>query len=150
MRRKEVGRQIKVARRLKKFRSQKAFAAHIGVHENSVANAEVGSDRIGESVYNAIEGGLGWPANSILDYVEGRTDEFPPPAQLVNDKPWIPVLTDAQVIAMTSREIATHYVQLDNEFGKAAADDWLFHAASIRYHARRAAQAPFADGAANA
>ena len=150
MRRKEVGREIKVARRLKKFRSQKAFAAHIGVHENSVANAEVGSDRIGESVYNAIEGGLGWPANSILDYVEGRTDEFPPPARVATGKPWVPVLTDAQIIAMTSREIATHYVQLDNEFGKAAADDWLFHAASIRYDARRATQGTLTEGSANA
>lgn len=152
MRRKEVGREIKRARRKVGYTSQEAFAAAIRKHESSVANAERGSDRIGESVYNAIEDGLGWPANSILDYIEGRTDEFPPPAgnaRPVDDKPWVPVLTDEQIIAMTSREIMTHYVQLDNEFGKAPADDWLFHAASIRYHARRAAQGTVAEGSAN-
>lgn len=70
-RRKEAGRQIKVARRAKKFRSQRAFAEHIGVHENSVANAETGSERIGDSVFEAIERGLDWPIGSTVAYIAG-------------------------------------------------------------------------------
>jgi len=67
----KVGLEIKVARRAKRFRSQKAFADHIGVHESSVASAETGKDRIGESVFEAIERGLGWPSGSTMAYIAG-------------------------------------------------------------------------------
>lgn len=68
-RRKEVGKEIKRARRALRIKSQGALAQEIGVHESSVANAEIGSDRIGESVYEAIERRLHWPIGSSLEYI---------------------------------------------------------------------------------
>lgn len=68
----EVGRKIKYERRRLGFRSQEAFAAAIGKHETSVGNAERGSDRVGDGVYNAIEVGLGWPLGSIEAYLAGK------------------------------------------------------------------------------
>ncbi|MEV6879712.1 helix-turn-helix transcriptional regulator [Amycolatopsis sp. NPDC051128] len=71
-RRAEVGRQIKSHRRLAKFRSQRAFAEALGIGESSVANAESGSDRIGDGpVYEAIETHFGWPVGSITAYIAG-------------------------------------------------------------------------------
>jgi transcriptional regulator with XRE-family HTH domain len=71
-RREEVGRQIKTRRRLAKFRSQRAFAEAIGVGESGVANAERGSDRVGDGpIYEAIETYFGWPVGSITAYIAG-------------------------------------------------------------------------------
>lgn len=99
-RRKEVGTKIKHGRRLAGFTSQEAFGAEIGKHETSVGNAERGSDRVGDGVYNAIEGRLGWPLDSIEAYIAG-TGEAPwtlaAPAELSEtpaepspaDSPWM-------------------------------------------------------------
>lgn len=69
-RRKAAGRRIYRARLRAGYRSQRAFAQKIGVHEGSVAHAERGDPRIGDSVFAAIEDGLGWPEDSILNYIK--------------------------------------------------------------------------------
>ncbi|MEC3975105.1 hypothetical protein [Amycolatopsis sp. H20-H5] len=83
-RRKELGRHIKSTRRRayqstgrRTYRSQKAFAEAIGLHESSVANAEIGSDRVGDLVYSTIEEAFGWPRNSVGNYIAGRTQTLP-------------------------------------------------------------------------
>jgi hypothetical protein len=144
-RRKEVGRQIKAARRLKKFRSQRAFADHIDVSESSVANAETGSDRIGEGVFAAIEDGLKWPIGSITAYI-GGADKEPwvlagedlqsgsesPPAPVVERRLWP---TDAEIIAMSTDDLARFALNLQRDAGSQQAEDWLFHALSVRREA---------------
>lgn len=69
-RRKTLGRRIRRARVAAGYRSQKAFARAIGVHERSVAGAEGGEERTGDNVFAAIEAGLGWPADSATQYLE--------------------------------------------------------------------------------
>lgn len=141
-RRKEVGRQIKVARRLRKFRSQRAFADHIGIHENSVANAETGSDRIGEAVFTAIEGGLSWPPGSIVAYIAGSGKE-PWALSVETQQPLAPPIgqriwpTDAEILAMTTDDLAAFALKLKGDAGSQAAEDWLFHALSVRRDATR-------------
>lgn len=68
--RKTVGRRIKRARQAAGYRSQRAFAEAIGVAEASVARAETGDERIGDTVFGAIELGLGWPEDCIARYLE--------------------------------------------------------------------------------
>lgn len=70
-RRKEVGAKIKQERRRAGYSSQEALAAAIGKHETSVGNAERGSDRVGDAVYEAIEALLGWPIGSSAAYIAG-------------------------------------------------------------------------------
>jgi len=138
-RRKAVGREIKLARRAKKFRSQRAFADHIGVHESSVANAETGSDRIGASVYEAIERGVGWPAGSITAYIAGdgaapweqAEVEPAPPAE-----PLPPVLSDEEIVAADSTMLAYWFIRLVDAYGQKAAEDQLFRALDVRKKAR--------------
>lgn len=133
------------------MRSQPALAKAAGISPRKVSDVERG-ERAGVKTYAAIDRALGFPLGTLSDYLDGRIDALPETVlgETTAAEPWRPVLTDAQIIAMTSREIAAHYVQLDNEFGKAAADDWLYHAASIRYDARRAAQGTLTEGTANA
>lgn len=78
-RRKTLGRRIKRARLRAGYRSQKAFADEIGISENSVARAETGDERVGESVFVAIESGLPWwPDNSIERFLETGDDSLLP------------------------------------------------------------------------
>lgn len=69
-RRRALGRHIKRVRRAAGYRSQKAFAEAIGVHESSVANVERGDERVGEIVFDAIERGLKWPPGCMAAYLE--------------------------------------------------------------------------------
>ncbi|MCI2421472.1 helix-turn-helix domain-containing protein [Saccharopolyspora sp. K220] len=69
-RRKTLGRRIKRARLGAGYRSQKSFAEAIGVSENSVARAEIGDERVGQSVFLAIEGGLGWTESAISVFLD--------------------------------------------------------------------------------
>ncbi|MFJ1765008.1 helix-turn-helix domain-containing protein [Amycolatopsis sp. NPDC088138] len=117
-RRKEVGQLIKATRRTKKMRSQKALADHVGVHETSVANAETGSSRVGEAVYQAIEGGLGWPHNSIMDYIEGRQPALPG-AVAGGDSAEISE-AHQKIIAMSERELAERIVDIAEASPQAA------------------------------
>ncbi|UUV29110.1 helix-turn-helix domain-containing protein [Amycolatopsis roodepoortensis] len=113
-RRKEVGRKIKEARRKAQHTSQEAFAAAIGKHESSVANAERGSDRVGDAVYEAIEDGIDWPAGSITAYINGtgpRPWEIAPrePAPVQPEPPAHPAESnpsDGLLAEWTSDEIA--------------------------------------------
>lgn len=68
--RKSIGQRIKAARRAAGYKSARAFATAIGVSESSIANAEIGSDRVGMGVYMDIETGLDWPTNSIRQALE--------------------------------------------------------------------------------
>lgn len=133
------------------MRSQPALAKAAGISPRKVSDVERG-EHAGVKTYAAIDRALGFPLGTLTNYLDGKIDALPEKAigEASVTEAWQPVLTDEQIIAMTSREIMTHYVQLDNEFGKAPADDWLFHAASIRYHARRASQGTVAEGTANA
>lgn len=140
-RRKEVGQRIKRERRRAGFRSQGAFAAAIGVHETTVANAERGSDRIGSAVYNAIEDGLKWPTESIEAYLAGG-DEPPwsPPAHAASEPAGAPDghwPTDAEIVAMTTRDMARISLKIEDASGWQAAEDWLFHALTVRRDAKR-------------
>lgn len=150
--RRRLGSAVSEAREALGFKFRPPFAKHAKVSLRSLVDLEAGTPGVGEANLKAVARALpNWTESTPRDILEGGPIPPPEPAPPAETKAeWVPVLTDAQVIAMTSREIATHYVQLDNSYGKQAADDWLFHAASIRYHARRAAQDPFADGAANA
>jgi transcriptional regulator with XRE-family HTH domain len=69
-RRKELGRKIQRARRKAGYRSQKAFAAAIGISEASVAYAESGNNRAGPAVYESIEHGLKWADGYTTRYLE--------------------------------------------------------------------------------
>lgn len=65
-RRKLLGKRIKKARRWAGYRSQAKFADAIGLSESSVANAEIGSERVGMDAYGQIEAGLPqWPDGTI-------------------------------------------------------------------------------------
>jgi transcriptional regulator with XRE-family HTH domain len=77
-RRKIVGNRIKRARRLAGYRSQRAFAKALGIHETSVARAETGDDRIGTSVFTAIEAKLHWPDDCIARYLESGDERHLP------------------------------------------------------------------------
>lgn len=76
--RKFAGRRIKRARVAAGYKSQKAFADAIGVSENSVAHAETGSVRIGDTVFGAIEAGLRWPEDCISQYLETGDESLLP------------------------------------------------------------------------
>lgn len=76
--RKFAGRRIKRARVAAGYKSQKAFADAIGVSENSVAHAETGSERIGDTVFGAIEAGLRWPEDCISQYLETGDESLLP------------------------------------------------------------------------
>lgn len=69
-RRSTLGRRIKRARLAAGYRSQRAFAEAIGVHERSVARAETGGGPIGDTLLTAIETGLSWPSDSIRRYLD--------------------------------------------------------------------------------
>lgn len=71
-RRKTIGRKIKRARLEAGYRSQRAFAAALGVDESSVGHAESGSARIGigSTVFMTIEIELGWPDGCIERFFE--------------------------------------------------------------------------------
>lgn len=132
------------------MRSQPALAKAAGISPRKVSDVERG-ERAGVKTYAAIDRALGFPLGTLTNYLDGKIDALPEGAsgEVVGTEPWQPVLADERIIAMTSHEIAAHYVKLDNEFGKAAADDWMFHAAAIRYDARRAAQGAVTEGSAN-
>lgn len=70
--RKEIGQRIKAARRAAGHKSARTFAQALGISESSVANAEIGSTRVGEGVYMDIESGLGWPTGSIQHALENE------------------------------------------------------------------------------
>lgn len=136
-RRKAVGQHIKATRRKRGYRSQKAFAGAINVHETSVANAEIGSDRIGAgAVYASIEDGLQWPTNSIVDYIEGRTENLPGADA-----------TDAaeasaarqRILALTDVQLAERIVEIAEVQGVEAAGAYLAKVREIRQEAERAA-----------
>lgn len=76
--RKFAGRRIKRARVAAGYKSQKTFADAIGVSENSVAHAETGSERIGDTVFGAIEAGLKWPEDCISQYLETGDESLLP------------------------------------------------------------------------
>jgi DNA-binding XRE family transcriptional regulator len=109
-RRKEVGKAIKQARRILKIRSQAALADKVGVHESSVANAEIGSDRTGDTVFEAIEAHFGWPIGSSMDYISnGGTPpwERGEPAAPENEPPpyeWT-AAARRKLIAMSLQEV---------------------------------------------
>ncbi|MFD5245068.1 hypothetical protein ACFWIW_11015 [Amycolatopsis sp. NPDC058340] len=145
-RRKEVGQEIKRARRRKKFKSQKAFAEHIDVHESSVAYAEIGSDRIGESVFEAIEGGIDWPIGSTQAYIDGTGA---PPWTLTPTpaKPPIEPRTEMpaphewsaearrKILAMSVEDILEFARQIRITSGDRAAILWLKEASRIKAEA---------------
>lgn len=73
-RRKLLGRRLARARRKAGYRSQRALAGAIGISENSVANAERGADGVGDSVFTAIETGLGLPEEISKRYIDTGDD----------------------------------------------------------------------------
>ncbi|MGW4484282.1 hypothetical protein ACWEOE_10640 [Amycolatopsis sp. NPDC004368] len=81
-RRKKVGELIKRGRRAAGYKSAKAYAQHLGISPTSVTRAENGWDTTGAGVYSDIERDLGWAPNSIMDYVEERTDALPAGGQV--------------------------------------------------------------------
>lgn len=145
-RRKEVGQEIKRARRRKKFRSQKAFAAHIDVHESSVANAEIGSDRIGEFVFEAIEGGIGWPVGSTQAYIDGAgappwtlaPTPTKPPIESRTEMPapheWSAAARQ-KIVEMSFDEVIDLARKVRDERGARRAFEWLKEAARIKAEA---------------
>lgn len=107
--------------------SVRAASKLAGVDRNTWASLEDGSRVTQDRHYGGIERTLQWPTGHILALLEkDLTPENQP--------------TDEQIIAMTARTMATHYVKLDREFGKESADDWMFHALVVRRDARRAAR----------
>lgn len=138
-RRKTVGQHIKDTRRAMKIRSQRALAEKIGVHETSVANAETGSDRIGEFVYAAIENGLGWPKRSIEDYIEGKTEDLPTAASITPAaSPSEGAISAARrrLIEMSDEDIAARIAEVAELQGAKAAGELLRSILDIRAEAR--------------
>lgn len=82
-----VGRRIKRERRQAGFRSQRAFADALGIHETSVARAETGDERVGDAVFTAIETRLNWPADSIARYLETGDEALLAPATVPGPEP---------------------------------------------------------------
>lgn len=152
-RRAEVGRQIKSHRRLAKFRSQRAFAEALGIGESSVANAESGSDRIGDGpVYDAIETYFGWPMGSITAYIAGTgpapwgaqaDDEAAPaapePTEDAGDR-WTPEEVE-RTRGMTVEEIQAEGRMIGKFAGEEAQIRYLTKALSVRLEKIRAPRA---------
>lgn len=111
--------------------SVRAASKLASVDRNTWASLEDGSRVTQDRHYGGIERALQWSTGHILALLEkDLTPENQP--------------TDEQIVAMDARAIMTHYVKLDHEFGKEAADDWLFHAVVVRRDARRAARGALA------
>lgn len=62
------------------------------------------------------------------------------PVEAATTAPWKPVISDAEIIAMSGFEVGKHYIKLEREYGEEVADDWFVHAAVVRRDARRAAR----------
>lgn len=45
--------------------------------------------------------------------------------------------TDAEIIAMTTRDMARFSIKIEDKSGWQAAEDWLFHALTVRRDAKR-------------
>lgn len=142
-RRKIVGQKIKRERRRLGYRSQEAFGKAIGFHETTVANAERGSDRTGDAAYEAIEAGLEWPDGSIVAYIAGAGPEpwaLAAEAQQLLTAPAVQQRlwpTDEEIIAMSTDDLAGFALKLKQDAGSQAAEDWLYHALSVRRDATR-------------
>lgn len=99
-----------------------AVAKALGITPQHLLRIRQGTARITDDVAVAID--------DFLNREPGHTRSITSTSEQGIASP-----TSDQIIAMTARELAAHYVHLDNESGKKIADKWLFDAMSLRLDA---------------
>ncbi len=69
------------------MRSQPALASRAGISPRKVSDVERG-EFAGAKTYDAIENALGWPANSIREYLDGGAEPQVPPRSADTPHEW--------------------------------------------------------------
>lgn len=116
--------------------TQEEFAERAGLSLKTVQRVELAIGKPRATTFKGLDRGAGWVSGGARGiYEDGRepVDEQP---HAGSDEPaaWP---TDDEILAMDARAIAERYVKTDRDHGKIAADDWLFHALTVRRNARR-------------
>lgn len=68
-RRRHLGEYVRAAREAQGYPSMRSFAEAIDISPRSVAKVENGEDDAGSRVMRAVARGLGWPSNSLAQYL---------------------------------------------------------------------------------
>lgn len=128
---------ISARERLNVTQEEFAERAGEGLSLKTLQRVELRKVRPTIKTFNGLDRGAGWKAGDARRlYESGREPEVD---EHDDGSPWVPMVSDEQIIAMDSRALADHYIRTESEFGSAAAEDWLFHAIVVRRDARRAA-----------
>jgi transcriptional regulator with XRE-family HTH domain len=127
VRRKKLGKIIRRAREGAGYRSQRAFAAALGVSERSVAAVERG-EKAGETVLGLIEDNL-FPGGSVWAFLQSGDDALllRPPVGTSRGQ------AEAERIANLSRaELLEEADGYDQSLGEGAGDEWMAWAMDVR------------------
>jgi hypothetical protein len=134
-----LGEHVKKAR-APRWRYKPDFAEATGLSTRSISSIELG-DPVGDTVREAIENALGWPAGSIAEYLDGGP--LPQPyGRRHDDTPQgepTPDPVRARIAAMTNLELLERAAEIELTAGKACADAYVESAWEIR---RRAPKHP--------
>lgn len=118
--------------------TQEEFAERAVLSLKTVQRIELRRVRPTVKTFNGLDRGAGWKAGSARRlYEDGDEPEVDEPGDETDaGKPWVPMVTDEQIIAMDGGAVLKHYVKVELAYGAAVAEDWLFHAVVIRRNAR--------------
>lgn len=86
-RRKELGECVRAAREAQGYPSMQAFANAIDISVRSVAKIENGKDDAGPKVMRAVARGLGWPSNSLSQYLRMGDATVLAPSEALEPRP---------------------------------------------------------------
>lgn len=118
--------------------TQEEFAERAVLSLKTVQRIELRRVRPTIKTFNGLDRGAGWKAGSARrlyeDGVVPEVDEADEESD--GGKPWVPMVTDEQIIAMDGGAVLKHFVKVELAYGAAVAEDWLFHAVVIRRNAR--------------
>lgn len=121
-----------------------AFARLASISVRSLFKLENG-DPVGPSVYEAVARQIpNWDEDTPVGILGGG--EVPPTASAPAEPP-PPILSDDELIALSSRELSHWFIKLADTYSPRAAEDAMLRALDVRKKARAAERGTLATGA---
>ncbi|WP_116051797.1 hypothetical protein [Amycolatopsis palatopharyngis] len=134
-RRKKLGKWVSRDRKAAGYRSQRAFATALGVHERSVAAVESGEEKVGETVLGLIEDML-YPRGSVEAFLATGDESALRRSEQESKTPAGQAEVE-RIVAMSRSELMDEADAYDKSLGEGAGDRWLDWAMDVRRRAKQ-------------
>lgn len=128
-----LGQYVMATRKKMGYPERTDWAPAIGISAKTLGKLERGQ-HVGPGTLADVELFFGWAPGSCRNIMRGGEP-------ITEKQPAAVALTDTEIIAMTSEQLARHYIQLVKTEGAEEAEDRMVYILTVRRNARRSVTA---------